>query len=83
MRAAFLRSLSKAVDAPLFAGRIYRFGDSIRVGDDQIARIQLKDALPIIPIREHSNRGPARFEPMDRSVSSKNNRRIVSGIQVP
>jgi hypothetical protein len=77
------RRFQEALHSPLLAPGIGRFNDSIRVGDDQIARIQLNDALLIVRIGEHSNRGPARFEPMDRAVISKNNRRIVSGIHVP
>ena len=73
----------KALDAPLFALMIHRFHHSIRVCDDQIARLQPNAAFLIVRIGKQSNSGSPSLEPLDRAVIAKHNRRIMPRVDVP
>src|SRR5579871_343605 len=72
----------KPLNSPLFADPVSRLNNSIGVDDDQVTRIQLHGALPVVGIGKHSDGCATRFEPLSRPVMSKNSRRVVSGIHI-
>ena len=57
--------VQQALNSPLLSPLVFRFNDSVGLGDDHIAGVKLRDSLLIARIRKHSNRLSTRLERID------------------
>ena len=77
-----LEALQKTLLAKFVPAAIARFGHAVRINHQTIALVKVSAARHVLFVHVDPERNTFRFEPVDRPIQTKQNRRMVPGRKI-